>query len=213
MLKNYVGTNIGQFEVLKQKRENNKTYLYCKCNKCGKEKWFLQSNIKNVKCCSFKHSSTEFKALDLTGLMINDILILEKTEQRNRGAVVWKCKCFCGNIFYASGYRIKNGEIRSCGCKRKIFRKENFEKAQKASKEKYVDGTYLPLIQNPKLRSNNKSGINGVYKSGNKWVASIMIANKAHRLGSFKNLKDAEKTRKEAEEKYFKPILEKHKAN
>lgn len=210
-IKNYIGVEIGKFEVLNQKRENNKTYLYCKCKKCGKEKWIAQGNVKRIKCCEFNHSSTEFKPLDLTNQTINNITILEKTEQRKRGAVVWKCKCFCGNIFYAPIYRIKNGEIKSCGCKRKVYREENFKKLKEACSKKYVDGTFLPLIKNPKLRSNNKSGIHGVHKKGNRWIASITIANQAHRIGSFDDIKKAEKARKDAEEKYFNPILEKYK--
>lgn len=57
------------------------------------------------------------------------------------------------------------------------------------------------------LRSNNTSGITGVYfnKKMNKWVASIMVDGIRLRLGSFDIDKkhEAEKIRKEAEEKYF----------
>lgn len=210
-IKNYIGTEIGKFEILNQKRENNKTYLYCKCKKCGKEKWIAQGYVKRTKCCEFNHSSTEFKPLDLTNQTINNILILEKTEQRKRGSVIWKCRCFCGKVFYAPLYRIKNGEIKSCGCKRKVYRKENFKKLQEACNKNYLYGTYLPLIKNPKIRSNNKSGINGVHKKGSRWIASIMLANHCYKLGSFDNIEKAEKARKEAEEEYFKPILEKYK--
>lgn len=58
---------------------------------------------------------------------------------------------------------------------------------------------------NRPLISTNTTGIAGVYWSSrlNKWVATIEANCKKHTLGSFNNLEDAEKARKEAEEKYF----------
>lgn len=210
-LKNYIGEEIGKFEILNQRREDNKTYLYCRCKRCGKERWILQGNVKRVKCCEIKHSDTEFKALELAGQTINNILFIEKTDQRKRGAVVWKCKCFCGNIFYVPAYRIKNGEIKSCGCKRKVYREENFNRLQQEIKKNYVEGTYIPLIKKPKLRSNNKSGVNGVHKKGNRWISTIMLAGTSYRLGSFEKLSDAKKARKEGDKEYFEPIIKRHK--
>ena len=70
-----------------------------------------------------RNNKGQFKSLELENQIINGITLLEKTDKRRRGAILWKCKCFCGNIFFAEAYRIKNGEISSCGCKRKVFRK------------------------------------------------------------------------------------------
>jgi hypothetical protein len=54
-------------------------------------------------------------------------------------------------------------------------------------------------------QKNNKSGVLGVhwYKASEKWRARIKINNKEIHLGSFDNLEDASKARKEAEIKYF----------
>ena len=68
-----------------------------------------------------EYMDTKFKAKDYSNMCVNDILILEKTDIKKRGAYLWKCKCHCGNIFYAQGYRIANGEIKSCGCSRKVL--------------------------------------------------------------------------------------------
>lgn len=58
---------------------------------------------------------------------------------------------------------------------------------------------------NKGIRSNNTSGVTGVYwvKSRNEWLAIITKDNKTHNLGYYKNKEDAIKARKEAEEKYF----------
>ena len=44
---------------------------------------------------------TKFKAKDYSNVCVNGVTILEKTEEKKRGAYVWKCKCHCENIFYA----------------------------------------------------------------------------------------------------------------
>jgi hypothetical protein len=58
---------------------------------------------------------------------------------------------------------------------------------------------------NTKIRSDNKSGIKGVCwcKEKNCWIAYIGINHKSIKLGYFKDIDDAAKVRKEAEEKYF----------
>lgn len=58
--------------------------------------------------------------------------------------------------------------------------------------------------QNRKKNSRNKSGTTGVCKKGKRWVAYISIDGKQITLGSFVNIEDAIKTRKEAESKYYK---------
>ena len=125
---------------------------------------------------------TRFKSRDYSGMNINGVVLLEKTDKKSRGAYLWKCKCKCGNIFYAEGYRVANGEISSCGCSRKVFRKDNLQKAREKLRDNFVDGTFIPLIKNNKIRKNNTSGCTGVYKKGNRWIAEIMIARKRIKL-------------------------------
>ena len=58
---------------------------------------------------------------------------------------------------------------------------------------------------NNSLRKDNKSSVTGVFwnKQNNVWQAQIRINKKNIYLGCFKNINDAIKVRKEAEEKYF----------
>ncbi len=46
---------------------------------------------------------------------------------------------------------------------------------------------------------NNTSGITGIQKRGNKWAANIVVKSKFYWLGSYKNIEDAVKIRKQAE--------------
>lgn len=58
---------------------------------------------------------------------------------------------------------------------------------------------------NQDIRSDNTSGVKGVYwsRKANKWVADIQKNGKRYYLGIFENFDDAVKIRKEAEKKYF----------
>lgn len=158
---------------------------------------------------------------DLTGLKFNRLTVLGLGERNKFGQVQWKCKCDCGNVVLATTTYLKSGHTKSCGC----LNRENASKRLKSAKfvnsrEKYrkdnflKEGTSLALIKNTgKLRKNNTSNTTGItYNKQNKnWRASIFFKGKKINLGSFKNIDDAIKARKEAEDKYFKPILEKYK--
>lgn len=63
---------------------------------------------------------------------------------------------------------------------------------------------------NSKLSSNNTTGVKGITRNRNKkkWIAQIMVNRKHIHLGTFDKLEDAIRAREDAEEKYFKPILE-----
>lgn len=76
----------------------------------------------------------------------------------------------------------------------------------------YKEGTNLSILSTTKLLSNNKSGKTGVCwnKQSQKWIAYITLKHKRIFLGYFSNKNKAIQAREEAEEKYFKPILEKY---
>ena len=79
------------------------------------------------------------------------------------------------------------------------------------SENDFKEGTSLSGIQR-KIPKTNKSGTKGVHlvKKTNKWKATISFKGEMIYLGCFSNKQDAIKAREEAEEKYFKPILEKY---
>lgn len=56
------------------------------------------------------------------------LTVISKTSKRSAsGAVIYKCKCDCGNITYATSYNIKCGHKKSCGC----LQKESLAKFRK----------------------------------------------------------------------------------
>lgn len=55
---------------------------------------------------------------DLTKQKFGRLTVLEKTDERRSGHIVWKCKCDCGKECLVSGKTLRNGGTTSCGCAR-----------------------------------------------------------------------------------------------
>lgn len=154
----------------------------------------------------------KYNKKDLKGKKFGRLLVLEETSKRaDGGSIVWKCKCDCGNIVEISSKRLVNKLSVSCGCYQK--EKQKFSMA-KLRKKQSIENTNIDLIRKKTANSNSKSGIRGVcwINSKNRYKAYIYLNKKYHFLGYFNNKEDAVNARKEAEEEYFKPILDKYKA-
>ncbi len=52
---------------------------------------------------------------DITGQTFDRLTVL----QRGENGVGWKCLCSCGNIRITSGYNLRAGLVKSCGCLQK----------------------------------------------------------------------------------------------
>lgn len=209
------GSKIGLLTLLNRKRENNRTFYYCKCD-CGNEKWIRADYLKNTKSCGCLQKETQFKMNNIKGKKFGRLLVLEGTDKRSKwnGSVIWKCKCNCGNITYASAGDLVDGAVRSCGC----LQKEGVSERGKESasnlinyNKKYnlIEGTNIQIITREEPSKNNTSGIIGVFwdKDSQKWRATISFKNKTHYLGRYENKEDAIKARKQAEEKLHKNFL------
>lgn len=74
---------------------------------------------------------------DLTGKKFGRLTVTEVTEQRKRGAVVWKCKCDCGNDkVYVARNNLEQGNTLSCGC----LQAENVSKRNRERQTKDITG-------------------------------------------------------------------------
>lgn len=157
---------------------------------------------------------------NLTGKKFGRLTVIEDSGKRSGGKVVWLCLCDCGNKKLVRSNNLISGNTKSCGC----FRKEkmrglgkegsNWEKSLKKRKETfYKEKTYIPMIDLKKPIKTNTSGTTGVYwiSRRKRWLSTIIFQGRLYSLGYFENKNDAIDARKEAEETYFKPILEKYK--
>ena len=151
------------------------------------------------------------KKIDLTGGKYNNLTVTSFSHRREVNGYYeyyWNCKCDCGNKTIVRSNGLTSGGTKSCGC---LVGKLAYERINKINEKYHVEGTDLSLITSKIIKS-NKSGITGVhwYNSRQKWRATLQIRGNQIFIGYFDKLEDAKKARKEAEEKYFIPILEKY---
>lgn len=159
------------------------------------------------------------KKLDLTGQRFGRLVVVRDSGEIKSGqGVIWECKCDCGKKSVVRSTNLRSGHIKSCGClreevtskrmKTKCYHTKTIE-AKKGSD--LVEGTSLSSLTSKKY-SNNTSGQKGVYwhKATKKWLSQIKIKGKTIHIGYYVDKQDAIDARLEAEEKYFKPILEKY---
>lgn len=143
---------------------------------------------------------------DLTGRKFHRLEVLEPVGS-HRGNLFWKCRCDCGKITNVAAFRLKNGTTKSCGC----LHKESMLRAAKIATEKdAVYGTHPGNLCTGKLRSNNTSGVTGVWyhKQSGKWQARIKFKKQTYYLGSHETIEEATRVRKVAEEKMHGELLE-----
>ena len=123
-INNRLGQRYGKLTVIADTGKSNhrgKIWL-CQCD-CGNTKE-VNSNLlwsgKVRSCGCVKPNLTEFKCKNLEGKKFGKLTVLEKTNERKYGQVLWKCQCECGNIKNIPASNLVYGLTKSCGC----FKKE-----------------------------------------------------------------------------------------
>lgn len=120
------------------------------------------------------------------------------------------CRCECGKMVSVNRYNLLNGNTVSCGC----YRSENMRKMAPKNCMKRMEnyggsGTNIGYLLKRGISKANKTGHTGVFYNEKRdtYYARIGFRNKLYYLGSFKNLEDAVRARKKAEEMYFDPVI------
>lgn len=142
-------------------------------------------------------------------------LVIIREDEERKGYVICRCDCGKEKSIRKTSLTNKKHPTCSCGCIHKQKASEVGSKTiAKNSKEQILTNmkfnTNFQIIGTEKPPRNNKSGFKGVYfnKSRNKWEAYINIHNRKISLGRYFTIEEAIKVRKEAENKYFKPLLQ-----
>ena len=104
---NLAGKTFGELEVLDYAGERK---WRCRCS-CGKEIEVIGSSLRSGKTQSCGHNTTGWK--DITGKTFGDLIAI-----KYMGDQMWQCKCICENTIIVDGRKLRNGHIKSCGCKR-----------------------------------------------------------------------------------------------
>lgn len=197
--KDRTGERFGKLTVL---RELGGGKILCRCD-CGNEKVINRSNVISgkVKSCGCASFGRRVIFKNTVGRKFARLTVI---EELGKGKVL--CKCDCGNEKIINKGHLLNGDIKSCGCLMRSSAENN--------KKPFLDnGTNIAKIMSSKASARSTSGIRGVYKgkTPGTWRAGIMVKGKNIDLGTFESIELAAAARKAAEEKYYKPLLEKWK--
>lgn len=122
--KDLIGQKFGKLTVIEYTKENRHGSALWKCQcDCGNITYATTEGLRvgdNVSCGCSNKGMEKFKeryCVDFVGKKFGNLLVLEKTNERsNKGNVIWKCKCDCGNECYVSTNHLQTGNTKSCGC-------------------------------------------------------------------------------------------------
>ena len=201
-------------------------YWLCQCD-CGNNKEvrasrLLQGYTKSCGCLAKETSKKNGRNALLTrnkvhavqvGQRFGKLVAIKPVDKNIKGNILWECQCDCGNTIIVRADSLRDSNTKSCGCLKRVAGKEIAESILYERVRSFCyDGTYIPRIKSKKLQRNNTSGVTGVHWQPKiaKWVAKIGFRGKRIHLGCFDNLEDAIRARKEAEEKYFQPLIDEY---
>ena len=93
------------------------------------------------------------KKIDLTGQRYGRLTVVAPAENVG-GRTAWLCRCDCGKETIVKSHHLRSGHTRSCGCKK--------GNRGSGSSLAYIDETYVEMLRERAVRSNNTSGVPGV---------------------------------------------------
>lgn len=53
---------------------------------------------------------------DMTGLRFTRLRVISRAQSDGNGNAMWNCQCDCGETTISSGFTLRNGQAKSCGC-------------------------------------------------------------------------------------------------
>lgn len=56
------------------------------------------------------------RRIDLLGQRFGRLTVIEETDRRANGSILWKCRCDCGNTVLVRSNHLRRGGVLSCGC-------------------------------------------------------------------------------------------------
>ena len=148
-------------------------------------------------------ASQNYASVDISNQRFHRLVALYPLKNRDpKGAVLWRCKCDCGNEADVSYNNLVYGNMKSCGCQKKEHDKKL------GSFLTHVEGTSIDMLRSKKIPADNTTGYKGVYLIKGKYVAKIVFQKKAYYLGTYDRIEDAAEARREAEEVVFDSVAE-----
>ena len=126
---NLLNQQIGNLLVIKEtnKRKNKSIVWECKC-KCGNIEEFSTKELRSdgiIQChkCGSKRQPQNNLIESIIGKKFNHLTVLEKTEKRSCGKIIYKCICDCEKQteVFTTKTDLENNHTKSCGCIRRKY--------------------------------------------------------------------------------------------
>jgi hypothetical protein len=140
------GKRYGRLLVLRDswQRLYGSIVWYCRCN-CGKSTLARGTDLRSgrVLSCGCYHRElmrergytpkilkmlktlAKKNLINLRGKKFGRWRVLDKPPRKIDGRIYWRCECECGTRGTISGYSLRAGQSKSCGCQKNRDRKGN----------------------------------------------------------------------------------------
>lgn len=127
---NLLNQKIGNLLVIEEtnKRKNKSIVWKCQC-KCGNIEEFSTKELRSdgiIQChnCGNNRKPQNNLTKNIIGEKFNHLTVVEKTNIRSAGKILYKCICDCENQteILVSRTDLQNGHTTSCGCARRKYK-------------------------------------------------------------------------------------------
>jgi len=203
--KDLTGQRFGNLTaVRKLKSTSAGIWWRCECS-CGNKVDVLGTLLvtgRRTNCGSSSHEKN-YAYTDITGQKFDMLTALYPVKrEREKGSVIWHCRCDCGNEIDVSYNALMYTKHKSCGCRKKEHNRnlKNYLT--------HIAGTSVDGIKSKKIPKDNTTGYKGVYLIKGKYTAKIVFQKKAYYLGNFDDIEEAAQARRDAEEILFDGVAE-----
>ena len=128
---NLLHQRFGKLLVLEEtnKRKNKSIVWKCQCD-CGSIVEYSTKELRSdgiIQCpnCGHNRKPNEGLTENILNKKFNHLTVIEKTNKKAGGKILYKCQCDCDeqNIIYVNRTDLISGHTTSCGCSRRKYKK------------------------------------------------------------------------------------------
>lgn len=116
----YTGKRFGMIKIegmSNEKTSGGQIKWIGRCD-CGSLRSYRIQKSRPLKSCGCERINSVVRSneKDISGIRFGRTVAIKKNGRNPSGAILWECKCDCGNIHLTSGANLRYGSAKSCGC-------------------------------------------------------------------------------------------------
>ena len=150
---NLLNQKFGKLLVIEEtnKRKNNSVLWKCQCD-CGNIVEFSTKELRNdgiIQCniCGYNRKPNINIKENIIGKKFNHLTVVEKTNKKSGGKILYKCLCDCENMneVFATRTDLQTNHTISCGCAKRKYKIGDIINNRKIigyTGQKYKDGHF-----------------------------------------------------------------------